>query len=88
MTTRPKAAQGPLMEEFEYYLQHQEEMVAKYNGKVLAIKGHEVLGAYDDASEALAETRKTHELGTFLIQRVSPGTDAYTSVFHSRVRLS
>ena len=86
MTTRPKAAQGPLVEEFEYYLEHQDEMVEKYNGRVIAIKGHDVLGDYDDASEALAETRKSHELGTFLIQRVSPGSDAYTAIFHSRVR--
>lgn len=88
MTTRPKAAQEPLMEEFEYYLEHQEEMVAKYNGKVIAIKGQEVLGAYESELEALTETRETHELGTFLIQRVSPGPEAYTHTFHSRVRFT
>ena len=88
MTTSPKAEQKPLMEEFDYYLEHQDEMVEKYNGKVIAIKGHEVLGAYSDSGEALAETRKTHALGTFLIQRVSPGPDDYTVQFHSSARLS
>lgn len=76
------------MEEFEFYLEHQDEMVTRYNGRVVAIKGHEVLGVYDDASKALAETRKAHALGTFLIQRVSPGPDAYTAVFRSRVRFA
>ena len=88
MATRPKAPQKPLMEEFEYYLKHQDEMVVKYNGKVIAIKGHNVLGAYSDVREALAETRKTHELGTFLVQRVSPGPGDYTVTFHSRVSFS
>ena len=88
MATTSKEAKQPLMEEFEFYLEHQEEMVAKYNGRVIAVKGHEVLGDYDSELEALTETRKTHELGTFLLQRVSPGTEAYTHTFHSRVMFS
>ena len=35
----------------------------KYDGKVVAIKGGEVLGAYDSLGKALNETQKTHELG-------------------------
>jgi len=75
----------PLEEEFRYYLGHQDDLVAEYDGKVLVIKGQQVIGVYDDEGEAVEKTAETHELGTFLVQLCSPGTDAYTAVFHSRV---
>jgi hypothetical protein len=74
-----------LKEEFEFYLQHQEELLAKYRGKYLAIKGAEVLGAYETELEAVNETVKVHQLGTFLIQKCEPGKDSYTQTYHSRV---
>lgn len=79
---------SPLKKDFEYYLAHQDEMVEKYNGKYVVIKDGEVLGAYDNELRALSETQKKHELGTFLVQKVSPGTDAYSQTFHSRVVFS
>lgn len=74
-----------LKDEFHYYLDHQEELVKKYNGKVLAIKGQEVIGVYNSELEAVTKTRKIHEMGTFLVQRCSPGDKDYTATFHSRV---
>lgn len=74
-----------LEKEFKYYLEHQKELVKKYNGKFVVIKGEEVLGAYDSENEAIKKTVKSHELGTFLIQKCEPGTSAYTQTFHSRV---
>ena len=56
----------------EYYRAHQDEIVEKYNGQVVAIKDNEVLGAYADYGTAFFETGKTHEPETFLLQRVSP----------------
>ena len=73
MTTQPEPKRRPLMDEFEYYLAHQEEMVMEYNGKVIALKGTEVIGVYPDYRTAHIEAGQTHEPGTFLIQRVSPG---------------
>lgn len=67
-----------LFKEFDYYLANQDAMVEQHNGKVIVIKDCVVLGAYDSAIEAVLETQKQHELGTFLVQRVSPGTKAYT----------
>ncbi|MBU2646780.1 hypothetical protein KKI24_18870 [bacterium] len=75
-----------LKEEFEYYLKYQDELVEKYNGKVVVIKKGIVLGAYESSIEAIEKTRGSHELGTFLIQKCSPGPDDYTVTFHSRVR--
>ncbi len=74
-----------LEKEFRFYIDHQEDMVEQYDGKVIVIKEGLVLGAYDDELTAVTETKKTHQLGTFLVQRVSPGDAAYTQTFHSRV---
>lgn len=77
-----------LRDAFRYYISHQDEMVKKYNGKFIVIKDNEVLGAYDDELTAISETQKQHSLGTFLIQKVSPGDSEYSQTFHSRVVFS
>lgn len=74
-----------LEKEFAYYLEHQDQLVKQHNGKYIVIKNGEILGAYDDELAAVEETQKSHELGTFLVQKVSPGTADYTQTFHSRV---
>lgn len=76
---------SPLADEFKYYLEHQAELVEKYNGKVVVIKDGEVLGAFTNEIEAVEETKKSHALGTFLVQLVTPGEEAYRQTFHSRV---
>lgn len=74
-----------LSDEFRYYLAHQSEFVDKYSGKFVVIKNDTLLGVYDDEIQAVAETRKNEEMGTFLVQLVTPGEEAYTQTFHSRV---
>ena len=74
-----------LQQEFQYYLANQEELIEKYDGRVIAIKGEEVLGDYDSYLSALTETTKDHKEGTFLLQKVSAGAQDYTATFHSRV---
>jgi hypothetical protein len=74
-----------LKREFEYYLAHQDELVRQHNGRFVVIKGEQVIGVHDDLGAAVLETQKQHELGTFLVQKVEPGTGAYTQTFHSRV---
>lgn len=76
---------SPLSKEFDFYRAHQDEMVAKYEGKFVVIKNGAVLGAYDDELSAVNATKREHELGTFLVQKVTKGADAYTQTFHSRV---
>lgn len=77
--------ESTLKKEFEYYLANQADFVKKFNGKVVVIKNCKVLGSYADEASAIASTVKDHELGTFLVQKVEPGTGAYTQSFHSRV---
>jgi hypothetical protein len=71
--------------EFSYYLQNQDSLVQKYNGKFIVIKDQKVIGVYNSHGEAYNETTKSHQLGTFLIQHCLPGKDGYTQTFHSQV---
>lgn len=83
--TQDLTMESPLKREFEYFLSHQDELLKKYNGKVIVLKNCTVIGTYETEAQAVAETSKTHALGTFLVQKVEPGADAYTQTFHSRV---
>ena len=77
-----------LQPEFEFYLSNQDELVEEYDGKYIVIKNESVLGAYDDELTAISETQKAHELGTFLVQKVSTGDAEYSQTFHSRAVFS
>jgi hypothetical protein len=81
------STQLPLHEEFQYYLTHQPQLVEQYNGRVVVIKDHQVLGAYDTEFQAFQETSKQHKPGTFLIQLCTPGPDAYTQIFHRAINI-
>lgn len=74
-----------LKEEFQYYLENQQFFVEHYNGKVIVLKDKKVIGVFDNEEIALHETKRSHKIGTFLIQKCTEGTDAYTQTFHSRV---
>lgn len=76
---------SPLEQEFQFYLDNQESLVGEYHGKFIVIKDKKVIGVYDDELTAVQETQKSHEIGTFLVQKVEPGEAAYTQTFHSRV---
>ena len=81
---RGKAAENRVEGEFDYFRANQDALVEQYNGRVIVIKDRVVLGAYDSYIEAVVETQKHHELGTFLVQAVSPGKEAYTVTFRGR----
>ena len=74
-----------LEKEFQYYLDHQSELIKQYNGKHIVIADGQVIGAYSTEKEAIESTIATRELGTFLVQKCEPGKDGYTQTFHSRV---
>jgi len=74
-----------LDKEFSYYRRSQNELLKKYNNRFLVIIGEDVVGDYDTYEQALFQSSKKHELGTFLIQECTEGEKAYTQTFHSRV---
>ncbi len=74
-----------LQKEFQYYLDHQKELVKKYDGRFLVIVGEKVVNDYKTELEAYEDSIRKYKPGTFLIQYCSPGTESYTQTFHSRV---
>jgi hypothetical protein len=70
--------------EFEFYRAHQDEFVAKYNGKVIALHNHEVVGAFQSYEEAYDEIVPKYAMGTFILQLCTPGAEAYTVRAHTR----
>ncbi len=71
--------------EYKYYLEHQQELLARYKGRFLVIRGSAVVGDYDSQAEAYLDSIKKYELGSFLIQECSDGNSGYTQTYHSRV---
>ena len=67
-----------IQKEVDFFRANQDDLVEKYDGKVIAIKDGEVLGVFDSDIEAVTEVQKDYPLGTFLIRRVSAGDEAYT----------
>lgn len=74
-----------LKAEFDYYVANQAELAKRYLGKYIVIKNKKVIGAFDAEMDAVIETSKTEQIGSFLVQFCEPGADNYTQTFHSRV---
>ena len=85
---RDLMADTALRNEFEYYVQHQAELAAKYQGRYIVIKGATVIGDYDTAVDAVRETAKTHAPGTFFVQQCDADPESTKITFHSRVRFA
>ena len=83
--TEPPAGtdMADLLTEYEFYRSNQQQMVRDHNGKVVVIKGQQVIGVYESPLAAFSDALKLHERGTFLVQRVTAGDEAYTATFYS-----
>ena len=73
-----------LKDNFHYYLDHQDEFVPMYNGRVLVIHDSEVVGDFENNGQAYAFGMTTCGEGNFLIQRCSPGKKDYTLTLGSQ----
>ena len=69
--------------ELKFFIANQTELVTKYRGTVLVIRGERVEGAYPSAIAAYTEARQRFEPGTFMIQPCEPGPEAYTVTISS-----
>ncbi|MDR1130321.1 MAG: hypothetical protein LBK96_05015 [Prevotellaceae bacterium] len=74
-----------LEKEFKYYLDNQEELVKKYDGRTLVIINNEIVGDYDNWEDAYFDSMDKFESGTYLIQDCSEGEEAYTQTFAAPV---
>lgn len=70
---------------FLWYIDNQEELSKKYEGKFLVIKDNSVVDVYSDKQKALDEASKKYGLGNFIIQLCSSEEESYTQTYHSRV---
>ncbi len=74
-----------LKEDFNYYVQNHKEIVKKYLNRYIVIKEQSIVDSYDTFEEAVSESSKKYDLGTFIIQKCSEDLNELTQVFHSRV---
>jgi len=73
-----------LENEIKYYIENQESLLQKYNGKHLVIQNQSIKGVYDSDLTAYLESEKKFEKGTFLIIFCSPGTDSYSNTYYNQ----
>jgi len=73
-----------LDEEYQYYIDNQDELANQYSGKYLIVKDKSVKGVYDSEIEAYQEAKKQFEPGTFLIKPCLPKGADKPQVFHTR----
>lgn len=71
--------------ELDLYIEHQPELVAKYNGKIIALHHGEVEGVFDSKLDALEAMKRKYAPGDFMIIKCTPGDSEYTLRFRSRV---
>lgn len=71
--------------EYKYFLDHQTELIEKYDGKVVVIVGEELVGVYETIADAVAESVKKYEPGTFMVQEVAANPDDLVEKFHTAV---
>lgn len=64
--------------ELKFFIKNQSKLVQQYSGKTLVLRGASVAAVYENPLTAYVESKKTFELGSFMIQPCLPGMDAYT----------
>jgi hypothetical protein len=64
--------------ELAFFKGHQEELVRTLNGRSLVIRGTMVEADFDSPLQAYLYAQERFEAGTYMIQQVVPGPDAYT----------
>lgn len=70
-------------DDFNWFVDNYDELYKKYGESYLAIKDRHVLAAYQSLPEALKETQKTEEPGSFIVQKCDGTESAYTSYIAS-----
>ena len=65
--------------DFEWFTRNYKSLFEQYGNCYLAIKGCEVLGNYSSYANAVKETKKDHEIGTFIVQKCDGNESAFTS---------
>jgi hypothetical protein len=67
-----------LQNELEFFIANQDELVRKYEGKILVIRNGEVVGVFDTPLAAYLDAQSRFEPGTYAVQTCAAGPEAYT----------
>ena len=68
---------------FKFYLENQDSLVKKYDGKYLVITKDGVMGAFDSIRAGYDEALSRFGKGNFMLQLCTPGDEAYTRRFNT-----
>ena len=71
-----------LTKNFHWYLEHQDELAKEYSGRWVAVADCSLAGVYDDQFDAIAEMRKAHKLGSFMVKRCVPFSEEKIPTFN------
>jgi len=71
--------------DFNFFLESMSNLYQVYGRKFVAVKNQNILGAYNTFNEALENTLKTDELGTFLIQECFDSREKMVQHFQCNV---
>jgi len=77
----------PLKKNLDWYVANQQELAAKYNGKILLIVEQRLVDVFDSMADAYAAALKSYNAGDFTLQPCSPDSDSYTLTLYSPVHL-
>jgi len=81
--TNAMSVPDPLKKNLDWYIANQQELAAKYNGKVLLIVDQTLIGAFDSMENAYTTALRSYALGSFTLQPCSPDADSYTLTLYS-----
>lgn len=56
------------LDDYNWFVQNYNDLQKQYGSAFLAIKDKTVLGSYESYGKAVRETKKTEDLGTFIVQ--------------------
>lgn len=62
---------GALAVEITFYKDNKDKILKKHKGRYVVIVGNKIVGIYDRKEDAVLETMKDHEMGSFLVQHVT-----------------
>lgn len=69
--------------DYKWFLENYSSLFKEFGSQYLSIKNKTVLGAYPTYADAIRNTEKTEELGTFIVQFCNGNETAYTNYISS-----
>lgn len=72
-----------LRSDFDYFINHYQEIYDNYGHKFIAIRNKTILGSFDTELDAINEVSKEYPLGEFIVQECNDNESGYTNYISS-----